>query len=324
MRINQVLTNRNQSNGKDYGIVNEWEDIFSEVLGVPLYYDNWKKRDKLLFWKFPWFATLFQTNVPTFMYVMLPTASPHGNNKRNIIPCMIDFYSREDKELRDFYSRYDKNPIVLISSREAYDFLISVRCPLNIKHLPLSISDKYRVCSSTRFAKRYDVVMLGRQNIILQDYLKLYSQSHKDLTYVYGEKEGRYFRYYDDCGKDLGCLTSREDYMRLMRLSRIGLYSTPAMDGGRTDTNGFNQVTPRFLEYIVNGCHVISRYPRNSDTEYFELDTMSTKIETYDDFEAAMDKLRFSEVDMDKYSRYLEKHYTSVRVKTLMNYIEEI
>jgi hypothetical protein len=255
---------------------------------------------------------------------MLPIASPHGNNKKNIIPCMIDFYCREKDELQQFYKRYDKCPLVLISSKEAYDFLVSMKCPLNIKHLPLSISDKYRINDKTIFNKKYDVVMLGRQNVVLQGFLNKYSEQHHDVTYVYGKKEGRDFRYFDQSGLDLGCMSTREDYMNLMQQSRIGLYATPAMDGGRTDTNGFNQVTPRFLEYIVNGCHVIARYPKNPDTDFYELDKMSTRIETYEQFEKVMDKLRCEDVDVSCYSQYLKKHYTSNRVQMLLSYLEQI
>lgn len=324
MEISQVLTNRSISNGKDYGIVNEWEDIFSEMLNVPLYYDNWKRRDKTIFWKIPWLASFFQTNLPTFAYVMLPIASPYGNNKKNIIPCMIDFFCRDKNELQQFYKRYDKNPVVLISSREAYDYLVSVKCPLNIRHLALSISDKYCIDDKTTFEKRYDVVMLGRQNKVLQEFLNEYSERHKELTYVYGKKEGRNFRYYDQDGLDLGTMSSRDDYMNLMKMSRIGMYATPAMDGGRTDTNGFDQVTPRFLEYIVSGCHVLARYPKNSDTDYYELDKMSTRIDTYEQFEKAMDEMRYKEVDVARYAKYLANHYTSVRVHTLLKYLEEV
>lgn len=324
MKIFQILTNRGISNGRDYGIVNEWEDVFSELLNAPLYYDNWKRRDKTLFWKLPWLASFFQTNVPSFTFVMLPIASPHGNNKKNIIPCIIDFFCKDPDELQQFYKRYDKNPLVLISSKEAYDYLVSVKCPLNIKHLALSIPDKYRIDDKISFDKSYDVVMLGRQNRVLQDYLNEYSEHHKDITYVYGKQEGKIIRYYDQSGLDLGCLSSRDDYMNLMKKSRIGLYATPAMDGGRSDTNGFNQVTPRFLEYIVNGCHVLARYPKNSDTDFYGLDQLSTKIETYGQFEKAMDEMRNKEVDVPRYSQYLMNHYTSVRVQTLLKYLETV
>ena len=212
----------------------------------------------------------------------------------------------------------------MISSREAYDYLVSVKCPLNIRHLALSISDKYCIDDKTTFEKRYDVVMLGRQNKVLQEFLNEYSERHKELTYVYGKKEGRNFRYYDQDGLDLGTMSSRDDYMNLMKMSRIGMYATPAMDGGRTDTNGFDQVTPRFLEYIVSGCHVLARYPKNSDTDYYELDKMSTRIDTYEQFEKAMDEMRYKEVDVARYAKYLANHYTSVRVHTLLKYLEEV
>ena len=324
MKISQVLTHRGISNGKDYGIVNEWEDVFSALLNAPLCYDDWKRRDKTLFWKIPWLAPLLQTNVPSFTFVMLPIASPYGNNKKNIIPCIIDFFCKDPDERLQFYKRYDKNPLVLISSKEAYDYLVSVKCPLNIRHLALSIPDKYRIDDKTSFDKSYDVVMLGRQNRVLQDYLNEYSEHHQDLTYVYGKQEGKIIRYYDQSGLDLGCLSSREDYMNLMKKSRIGLYATPAMDGGRPDTNGFNPVTPRFLEYIVNGCHVLARYPQNSDTDFYGLDQLSTRIETYGQFEKAMDELRHKEVDVPRYSQYLMNHYTSVRVQTLLKHLETV
>lgn len=324
MKISKILTNRSISNGKDYGIVNEWEDVFSELLNAPLYFDNWKQRDKTLFWKLPWLASLFQTNEPTFTFVMLPIASPHGNNKRNIIPCMIDFFCRSNNELQQFYKRYDKNLLVLISSKEAYDYLVSVNCPLNIKHLALSISDKYRIDDKTTFEKRYDVVMLGRQNKVLMEFLEKYKEGHPDLTYVYGIKDGRSFIYRDSNGNDIGSLDSREEYMVMMRKSRIGLYATPGMDGERDHTNGFNQVTPRFLEYLVSGCHVIARYPQNSDTDFYEIDKLAVNVDTYEQFEDAMAQARQKDVDMGLYSTYLEKHYTSERVRTLQEYLKEI
>lgn len=90
------------------GIVNEWEDIFSELLNAPLYYDNWKRRDKTIFWKYPWLASFFQTNEQTFTYVMLPIVSPHGNNKKNIVPCMIDFFVEKRMNCRSFIKNMPK------------------------------------------------------------------------------------------------------------------------------------------------------------------------------------------------------------------------
>lgn len=325
MCIEQIITYRTRSKGRDYGIVNEWEDLFAELMHVPLYYDDWKKRVNIFLYKFPWIAEMFmQTFKNSFVFTMLPLGNPSGNNKKNIIPCIIDFFLCDENSLNSFYRKYSRNPLVLISSKEAYDYLKLKNCPLNIRHLALSISDKYRINPCDKVQKRYDVVMLGRQNKVLMDFLEQYKTEHPDLTYVYGIKEGYKYLYRDSNGNDVGSLDSREEYMAMMRKSRIGLYATPGMDDARDNTNGFNQVTPRFLEYLVSGCHVIARYPYNSDTEYYEMDKMSIRVDTYEQFEEAMNKARTTDVDMAFYTEYLQKHYTSERVRTLQEYLREI
>ena len=325
MELEQLITYRTRSKGRDYGIVNEWEDVFAEKMQIPLYYDDWKRRVSRILNKMPWIAELFmQTWKPSFVFTMLPLGNPSGNNKRNIVPCIIDFFLRDENSLKDFYRKYRRNPLVLISSKEAYDYLRAQKCPLNIRHLALSISDKYHVTSDTKFAKEYDVVMLGRQNKVLMGFLEQYKEKHPDLTYVYGVKNGHKFSYRNSKGNVIGSLDSREEYMAMMCKSRIGLYATPGMDGGREHTNGFNQVTPRFLEYIVSGCHVIARYPQNSDTDFYEMDKLAVHVDTYEQFEEAMNKARQQEVNMGLYSSYLEKHYTSERVRTLQEYLKEI
>lgn len=107
------------------------------------------------------------------------------NNKKNYIPCIIDFYLRTDKELLSFYNNYYHCPIVLISSKEAYDYLKSKGCPLNIVHHPLSISDKYSITSDSKIEKKYDLVMVGRQNPKLETFVKMYYEKHPDFYFVY-------------------------------------------------------------------------------------------------------------------------------------------
>lgn len=324
MKIHQVITQRTRSKGKDYGIVNEWEDVFAAKLNAVLYYDDWKRRDKLIFWKMPWLAKFFQTWTDSFTYVMLPLHSPHGNNKRNIVPCIVDFFIRSNGELAQFYKRYCNNPLVLISSKEAYDYLKSVNCPLSIAHLALSLPDEYAITAETRYEKQYDVVMLGRQNSVLMEFLERYKSVNPQLTYVYGKKDGMNFQYFDQDGRELGALATRQEYIEMLRKSRVALYATPGMDNSRSNTNGFNQVTPRFLECIASGCHVIARYPQNSDTIYYDLDKMAMKVTSYKEFEVAMNKALSSEVNMKMYSEYLKRHYTSVRADELQGLLNKI
>lgn len=322
--IKQILSSRFEKHGQDYGIVHEWEDILSESLSLPIVKDCKKLRSKYIFVKFPHLAKLIQTSTPSFLYTMLPLGNPPGNNKKNIITCIIDFFLRDKEELELFYHTYQNNPIVLISSKEAYDYLKSQNCPLKIHHWALSISDKYKITSDILSNKKYDVVMLGRQNPVLKNYLEKYQLKHPELTYIYRKQVEKKWFYYDNHNKSIGELTTRKEYMELLKQARIGLYATPGMDNARDNTKGFNQVTPRFLEYLVSGCHVIARYPQNADTDFYEINKFSPNIETYEAFEKAMDYARYNDINTDIYSTYLQKHYTSVRAKQLQSILKNL
>ena len=45
----------------------------------------------------------------------------------------------------------------------------------------------------------------------------------------------------------LGKFDSREEYIQLLRASKIAFYKTPRIDGDERHTGGFNPVTPRLL-----------------------------------------------------------------------------
>ena len=246
-----------------------------------------------------------------------------STNKKCIIPNIIDFFL-EKKDLPLFYSRYSNAPVVLISSKEVFDYLKAENCPIPINHLALSISDKYSITPTTKYKKEYDLIIMGRQNPILEKYIDRYAADHPDLLYVYRKFVNGEFLYYTSKGELLGNIDNREDYMNLMRKARIGIYSTPGIDGGEERTKGFNQVTPRFLEYIASGCHILARYPQNSDVDYYNLSSIAPSIDTYEQFEAQMNNAKNNEVDMKKYSEYLSHHYTSVRAKELLEIIKDL
>lgn len=167
---------------------------------------------------------------------------------------------------------------------------------------------------------------MGRQNPVLLGYLKKYIEKYPDLYYVYRIQKNDQFLYFTSRGEALGDIKTRSQYIDLMRKSRIGLYATPAIDveePGRR-VNGFHQITPRFLEYIACGCHVLARYKTNADTDYFELCKFCKSLSSYDAFEAAMNAARNSTVDFEQYRVYLKKHYTSERVKLLRDLVSKI
>lgn len=229
-------------------------------------------------------------------------------NLNYLIPWIIDWYVNPNNQW--WYNwLYKRHKLILVSSKEVYEYLLAKNTRLNIRHLALSLSDRYKITSNTCYEKKYDVILIGRQNLVLKDFLDQYKKTHPDLTIFIPSKQE---------------LASRDGYLDSMKKSRIALYATPGIDGGEKRTNGFSQVTPRFLEMVASGCNIIARYKTNADTDYYELEKFCQSINTYEEFEKEMDKCRIKGPDMTFYSSYLKKHYTSKRVEELQVILNEI
>ena len=321
-KITKIGSVRKLETWPNFHLVYEWEDVLKEELHLKMCYrskylkginENIARVSRNVpFFNIPSF--LYSQTKCVFVWDLYAEIWDRYDNRSNVIPCVIDFFLQESA-ISNFSAAYSRNPFVLISSAEAYQFLQG-KTPNRIYHYPLSISDKYRIDSSTKFSKEYDIVLFGRVNSVLNEYLATYMKSHPDCTCVL-EDEKRKLHYYSSTGDYVGDISTREQYINLMRKSRIGLYSTPGIDGGEARTNGFNQVTPKFLELLASGCHIIARYKENPDTDFYQLSDFSPNVSSYEEFEKRMDYCRDSEVDMEMYSSYLEQHYTSKRALLL-------
>ena len=323
MKLQNVISQRFTTDKSYWQIVFEWEDVFAKELSLTLSKDN-KLRCNKIIRHIPWVSNIITTRKTSLLFEMTPDLGLRsGLNKPNIVPLIIDFYLKED-QLPLFYKRYNKHKCILISSKEVYDFLKLHKCPLPIYLLALSIANQYKIDSTTSFPKVFDLVLMGRQNAVLMKFLEEYSNNHKGFKYVYNKLDNHKYSYFTSDGVCLGSLETREDFIGMMRKAKVTFYSTPGIDGGEVRTNGFNQVTPRFLEQISSCCHVIARYPDNSDVEYYELERFCPSINSYKDFEKVLDKARTETVNLAFYSNYLAKHYTSVRAHELSNILNKL
>lgn len=242
-------------------------------------------------------------------------------NSKKYIPCLIDYFLADD-EYEKFLSAYRNNPLVLVSNREVYEYLKQKECPIPIEHFPLSLSEKY--LKEERCEKKYDLVMFARQNPLLCKYIEKYEYEHHDFKLVRRRYENNHYIYYlSSTGDVVGYGDTRDEYMKLVYESKVAVYTTPGMDGTRDDANGWNQVTPHFLEEIAGQCHIIARYPDNADTRWFELGQICRCVNSYAEFEHLMDEYRKTDVDMVKYREYLQKHFTSKRSRLLREIIDK-
>ena len=257
------------------------------------------------------------------------TACAKRYNGEYMIPWIIDFFLEESSFI-SFNEIYKQYPLVLISSKEVYDALMAKKHivkDVNFKHVALSLSDKYKISSNTKYEIRYDVVLMGRQNSVMEQFFYQYLQENPSLKYAYRRMENGAFNYYtveNGIEKLLGDINTREQYIKLMQQSKIGIYATPDIDTDHERSHGYNQVTPRFLEWVSCGAHIIARYIPNPDTEYYKLQDFSSPINTYEEFKIAMNYAMNNEVDMSKYANYLAQHYTTVRAAEIKQIVSEL
>jgi len=317
--LEQILTTRRIYNDACFQIVYEWEDVLSKVLNKPLVDDAYASNRvfRALHRIFPTLMQIGKPKTTSLAFEMSPFLEP-GNYSCHVIPCIIDFFLNEKTQLRHFYHAYKHNPTILISSKEAFEFLKQNNCPLNIFHWPLSVPDKWASKESLASPKKYDVALMGRVNPVLRKFLEQYLAAHPNVSCLTRSKIGDTFVYRSNSDDRTYPAKTREDYMNVVRMARSALYATPGLDNAKTEANGFNQVTPRFLELIASGCHVLARYPKNSDTDFFELNKFSPSIETYKQFEQAMDCARNTPIDTALYSSYIQRHTTSARARQLL------
>lgn len=318
MTISAILTSRKHITWPSYHLVYEWEDVISDKMNIPFCYKtNLNDICNKIVQRVQYRGNIpFQNKKMKLQFELSARMRTDIYNRKSIIPIIIDFYLSQT-DLINFTNSYNRNPFILISSAEAIEFLKENNCSLNYFHFPLSLPDIYQLEGNINEKKKYDLVLAGRQNPILEKYLDEYIKTHPNFIYVYRRLESGNFFYYTNKGDFLGEYGTRAEYISLLRESKIGLYATPGIDGGELRTKGFNQVTPRFLELIASGCHVIARYPQNADTDFYQISDFSPNIDSYEKFETQIDFALNNSIDINKYSSYLKQHYTSTRVEVL-------
>ncbi len=321
MNIERIITKRHQKNLFWWELVFEWEEYFNEQLHSSYFYESPFLSSKIA----RYFSKVTKNLLPrkkAFVFEMGPS-SYRIYNKSNIIPLIIDFYPK-DELLPGIIKSYSNNPLILISSKQVYDYLVNIGFPIPLRHLPLSLPDKYLLSADMKFEKKIDLVQVGRISDVMLQYTEEYAKRHPKFVYVRRKWENGHNVYYDSKGRLMGIFDSREEYWTLIRMSRTAIYTTSGMDDDKKTGSDFHQVTPRFLELLAAGCHVICRYQKNSDTDYYELEKFSKSVDSYEEFENQLDMALSREVDVNMYSEYLKKHITSTRVnqlKSILNYL---
>ena len=324
MKVKNVISKQYLRDQVFWDVVYEWESVFIDQLEASLFIDRQLPVVGGLLLRFPFLSVLFPPYKGSFSYELGPWLDVPGRNKSNIIPCIVDFFIRKPEDLQKFYKEYSNHKLVLVSSLEVKEFLESVNCPLHIEHLGLSLADKYRLTDNSVFDKKYDIVIIGRANRVLMEYLAQFKKEYPEVTIVKSKRVGDDFLCFDNSDNFVCEVNTREEYINILKRAKCTLYSTPGIDGGESRTQGFNQVTPKFLEAIACGCNIICRYKSNPDTQFYEMEKYWPNIDSYSDFKRQTEKALSIPFDLTLGIKYLSNHYTSVRVKQLKQLLQLI
>lgn len=328
--VNKIYSMRKCIRGRRlfFQIVYEWEDILCKGLGMELAHIS--DYDFAIEIACRFINKTFHTSLgvkkknknklaKALFFEMSTTKYDGFLNQKDVICCVIDYFVPQE-EFLTFAKKHNKAELLLISSREVYEYLLQKKCPLNLAHFPLSISDQW-MFNEKKYEKMYDIVLTGRLNRVLFNWLIQYVQLHSDTKILVADARLKTQIQELLGGKDyqitVKVANSRKQYMSNLQAGKVMLYATPGMDEGKKRTNGWNQVTPRFLEGIAAQCHVIMRYEDNADTRWYCLSMFSESCDSYEKFSMLMEKYLAEEIDYDRYQIYLRNHLTSKRVALL-------
>lgn len=320
-----IMTMRKTKIGKNFwwDQVYEWEDIFCSMMQLKMQDITqmeisinklYRRLDKFLNIKLP----NRQSAQSSLIFEMGAFQYNNIYNREGIIPVIIDYLIPKEKT-DAFLINYCNCDLVLVSNKNTYKYLVDKHFPVRVEHFPLSLADKYMLRGG-RFKKEYDIVLAGRQSQKLLQYLLKYIGHHNDirilvigkyrkeeLEKISGKELDRNFEV-----RDIG---SRQEYMDYLKQSRVMLYTT-------AERCGWHWVTPRFLEGIACQCHILCEYEEDEDTDYWQMREFAASCDSYDSFEAQLDFYLKNEVNLERYSEYLNFHLTSKRIELLRDILE--
>lgn len=320
MKITKILSKR-ASNDKVYSdLIYEWEDDYAKELNariishgkylegiIKLFYKVLNKFGLEIFvQKIDRIAGVRKSKCLVFTLYPLTYFTQYSSS--NKIPFIIDFDYGVD--LETFYRVYRNCEVVIISSCVAYEYLIEQGCPLNIKHVPLSIKSDLKVDRIDIKDRKYDI-FIARQNPVLMEYLKQYENKHPEVHYIVRKwEEGQLYSgnaYYSNKEGRLGEFSGRGSYFGLLANSKVAFYSTTGSDMAKS--RFMNHVTPALLEYLTAGCQVMIRWYDTPDSDFFNLPQYFENASSYDIFERLLDSYLSTEQNpFARNDEYLKKY----------------
>jgi len=254
-----------------------------------------------------------------FSIMMTPDYHRLYLNKANVIPYIIDYWKRYDELFEKYFVHF---PVVYISGLEVYEYLKLKGTRVNIRHLPLSISDRHLSIFEEEVIKDIDIINIGRKNKVMDTFICQYLLKYPATNYVHREMENGENIYYSSRDGRLGKLESRTELLQTLARAKVAIVTSPGLDGGEERTGGFNPVTPRVFEAAIGQCYMVGKYEMNTEFYQFGLDKLVDMPATFNAFENTINRQLKSPFDRkEDYATFLRANLNSCRIEQLMREI---
>ena len=269
-RIRSIITTRCCNRWPTWQMVHEWEDILATILGVPF-----RAIGKTCMLPDPYCLP----NNYDLLFLQLASELQYYSENKQLIPIVMDLW-RDD--FSDFIKIAPHFRLLFVTNLQAYEEL-SPRLS-NLRYLPFSLADQY--FNQPLPIKDIDIIQYGRRNPQLDQFMSHLLANHPEIHYLTTEAfdQGKTIHIYSNKFGDMGESDSRRTFMNILSRCKVSLVSTVSMDGSRA-TGGIDPVSPRFLESMAAGCHLVGRIPDNKEFRATGITEVCHHVTSYQQFE---------------------------------------
>lgn len=309
-RIRSIITTRYRSNWPTWQMVHEWEDILAKILAVPI-----RAFGETCMLPDPY---CLQNNYD-LLFLQLASELRYYEENRQLIPIVMDLW-RDD--FSDFLTIAPRFRLIFVTNLQAYEEL-SPRLS-NLRYLPFSLADQYLNLPVP--TKDIDIIQYGRRNPLLDQFMDQLLVNHPEIHYVTTDSfdQGKTIHIHSNTCGDMGESDSRRTFMTLLDRCKISLVSTVGMDGSRA-TGGIDPVSPRFLESMAAGCHLVGRIPDNKEFRTTGIAEVCHHVTSYQQFEQLVcTLLSQSDPPSSTYHLILQERLTSALPARIINALRSL
>ena len=311
-------------------VVYEYEDYISEKYGIQLVnvkkLSAWddqtsvlkKVRNKIDLWV-PFRKC--NPNRPFALAILTVNKDVLYFQRKNCVPVFCDIWNNN----LDFVAKKMRlGALFFVTSMDVYERLKQLDSRLNIRYIPLSVSDKWVANQTNKNSNR--IIQVGRKNTLLHEWALQYVKENPKIEYVYTSYNVTMgnLEYVNTEGKVIGTAETRKEYINLLSSARISLVSSPGIDTEDVTRLGISFPTPRFYESVAVGCEMIGRYADNQEFKKQKIGMVCPNIASYEEFKENADRIFEGNYNNEvQRQEFIQMHKTSTWIQELLEQIEK-